>query len=311
MTRLTAVGPDGGGLLGFLASLGTLAVLDRVLLRGSVRLSWKFERVGWRPVYDLPGEWSEDRLVESLFETLSDSEARPEFSCLGDDLSVSPEVFRTIAADAVACATPVERTYADFVAAYGCEMPNDGKVIEDTALRTMSGAGHQHFLGSMRKLAQSTSAEHLRRALFTSWCYQDEPPTMRWDPIDDRRYAHRADDPSKSTTAPIRTVRGANRLAIEALPFFPTAPTGRRVETTGFRSGGVRGSAARELRWPIWDVPLSTDVVASLLRSPLLVVPSPDMQTLGAMGVVEVYSSTRITVAKFRNFTPAVAVSVG
>ena len=80
-------------------------------------------------------------------------------------------------------------------------------------------------------LSEHTSREDLRLALFAPWRYLDEKPTMRWDPMDDRRYALRAGNPSK---APLRTVRGANRLAIEALTFLPTVPHGQPFDNNRF-----------------------------------------------------------------------------
>ena len=79
--------------------------------------------------------------------------------------------------------------------------------MTDTAFRTMSGAGHQHFLGFMRELAVHTTADQLRRALLSRWDYADSRPSLRWDPADYRPHALRADDPS---TDPIKTMRGAD-----------------------------------------------------------------------------------------------------
>jgi hypothetical protein len=47
-------------------------------------------------------------------------------------------------------------------------------------------------------------------------------PSLRWDSVDYRRNTLRAFDPPDPATAPILTVRGANRLAVEALPWRPT-----------------------------------------------------------------------------------------
>src|SRR5690606_35990470 len=82
---------------------------------------------------------------------------------------------------------------------------------------------------------------------------------LRWDPIDDRRYALRWENPSAD---PSKTMRGANRLAIEALPLLPTMPINSRLGTTGFQGSGTRDTF---FTWPIWSVPLNMPVVASLL----------------------------------------------
>lgn len=198
------------------------------------------------------------------------------------------------------CAAPANRAWADFLAAFGCESVTDDKgLIQDTSLRTMSGAGHQHFLGFMRTLISDTTSEELHAAMFLPWRYVDPRPSMRWDPADDRRYAMRWDDPSGD---PIRTVRGANRLAIEALPLLPTMPVGADLATTGFSRLVDRGIY---WSWPIWDRPVIVEVVRSLLAYDELQRQPPDRRQLSAMGVREIYRSRRITQGKYRNFTPS------
>ena len=97
---------------------------------------------------------------------------------------------------------------------------------------------------------------------------------------------------------------GANRLAVEALPLLPTAPVGRRLDTTGFsrRDGRIFFS------WPIWTPPIDLDTLKSLLALSMLQDREPKHAQLEKMGVVEVYRSERITNGKYRNFTVAVSV---
>ena len=218
------------------------------------------------------------------------------------NLNVSCEQFRAVTNRAQASATLADRDEADFVAAFGCEsLPISGKdpTIQDTALRTMSGAGHQHFLGSMLELIQTTEPDHLHASLFLPWEYSDDRPSLRWDPVDDRRYALRWKEPSGD---PVRTMRGANRLAVEALPLFPTAAGERRLQTTGFSQRPGEGVL---FTWPMWSVPLNIDTVRSVLSLPELQERRPNRDGLSAMGIVEVYRSERITRDKYRNFTAA------
>jgi hypothetical protein len=219
----------------------------------------------------------------------------PEFSTLGPDLPAPAQSFVHLAR---AARQWPDRTTADYCAAYGSEAHADGDLIEDTALRTMSGAGHQHFLEFMRDIVGSTTSDHIRAALFAVWTYSDPRPSMRWDPQDDRRYALRASDPAGGQS-PITTVRGANCLAIEALPCFPTMPTNRDTKTRAFRG--------TTFCWPIWNVPISLDCVQSLLAHAELTEESPRQQVLHALGVVEIFRSRRVTTGRFRNFTAAVA----
>jgi hypothetical protein len=143
----------------------------------------------------------------------------------------------------------------------------------------------------MRELALGTDKEHLRRTLFTEWDYADGRPSLRWDAADYRPHALRAVDPSGD---PIRTMRGANRLAIEALPLFPTAPAGRRIRTTAFRES----AEGAEIVWPIWTDPLEVATVASLLAS-------SEGKGGARPGVAQVYRASRFTEGKYRNFSPA------
>ena len=308
MSNHLAVGPEAGNLLGFLASLGALAVLDRARSGDTVRMSWVLHRGAWRPVFHVPGETTEDTIVEALYDELRKHPSPPGLEELGEDLTIEPGTFRRFAQQAALSSQPCDRRAADFALAYGCEATVDGGKIQDTALRTMSGAGHQHFLGSMAELGRVTSRQHIASALFEPWQYADGRPSMRWDPADDRRHAYRADDPANSRTAPIRTVRGANRLAIEALPLFPTAPCGGRLGTTGFRriEPTSRGGRTRwVLRWPVWLPALPLSVVRSLLTHPRIVTEDLDRIQLAVMGVAEVYEAERLTEEQFRNFTPA------
>ena len=247
-------------------------------------------------------------------------EMRPGHEALeiGDNLTIQADQFRTHAHDAVkaASATLPGRAGADFIAAFGCDaVPRrEGQYkgqVQDTALRTMSGTGHQHFLRTMRDLAERVNRDKLRQCLFSTWERQDPQMSLRWDPEDDRRYALRWKNPSddkvhaKGEKSGAPTEWGANRLAYEALPLFPVMPVGRAVKTTGF--SGSRSSDTF-WTWPIWDVPAGLDVVRSLLALRNLQETSPDCRELAAMGICQVFKCRRITIGQYRNFTPATPV---
>ena len=139
----------------------------------------------------------------------------------------------------------------------------------------------------MRELAIKTGRDELYRCLFGVWTRQDQGLSLRWDPEDDRRYALRWRNPSSEETG---TEWGGNRLAFEALPLFPVAPSGRNLSTTGFSREG------REIlwTWPIWEPPIDLDTARSLLALPELQKVVPDRASLASMGVPEVYRSRRI-----------------
>ncbi|MGH9340598.1 MAG: type I-G CRISPR-associated protein, Cas3-extension family [Acidobacteriota bacterium] len=297
-------GLDGGNPLAFLAALGTLRAAAHAWPETMPRLSWRLHQGAWRPrMTDVPAE-RPDQFVQILSLWLAQGKENPSFH-FSDNLVLSTEAFRDQAIKAQRCAAPDNRTFADFLAAFACEATttkDSGKkvVVQDTALRTMSGAGHQHFIRFMQKLAEETSSEQIYSALFEPWQYRDGPPSMRWDPNDDRRYALRWANPSGDK---IKTVRGANRLAIEALPLLPAMPVRRTLETTGF--------TGKNWTWPIWECPAKLEVVRSLLALPELqeLQKRPTARTeLCRRGIVEIYRSRRLTTGKYRNFTQGVPV---
>lgn len=304
MTELLLEGLDGGNPLAYLAALGSLRITALAWPEWSARLHWLNARGGWRPCLSLDGKVGRDEWLAAIDRSLQDKTGHTAFS-LANDLNVPCGTFRAVAMTAATQAAMGDRRSADYLAAFGSEAIEtevNGKksgTIADTALRTMSGAGHQHFLGFMRELVGVTKAEHLASALFDAWDYSDPGPSMRWDPNDDRRYALRWQQPSGD---PTKTVRGANRLAIEALPLLPTAPVKGRLETTGFTQRKRRGVI---WTWPIWNAPINMDTTRSLLALPELQQDEPDRKALSAMGVTEVYRCQRITQGKYRNFTPA------
>ncbi|GAB4222394.1 MAG: hypothetical protein Kow0062_19580 [Acidobacteriota bacterium] len=300
-------GLDGSNPLAYLAALGTLRILD--LANDDPfeppKMHWTLSGATWHPVVAVAagGDVLDNRaeFVEHLAAALErHGDDRP--FRWAKDTNVDPGTFRSFAEKAAAEASAADRRIPDFAAAFASESLTDRQGrVQDTALRTMSGAGHQHFVGFMRQLVGVTERSHLAAALFDTWAYGDEPPSMRWDPADDRRYALRWSNPSGDQ---IQTVRGANRLAVEALPLMATAPRVSRLETTGFDR--------TTWRWPIWVHSIDVRVVRSLLTHPALHPGRhtlPDLPALRELGVAEVFQSKRITVGKYRNFTPAVPVS--
>jgi hypothetical protein len=288
-------GIDGSNPLAFLAALGALRTLSN---EPDVRMSWANRNGAWRPIIHSTLPLMRDELTRLLHSRLASSASRPEFSRF-DDLKLLASEFRSFAKDAAECASRLDRQWADFAAAFGCEIVFDDSTIQDTALRTMSGAGHQHFVGFMRILIAETKCEHLCKALYDEWQYDDDKPSLRWDPVDDRRYALRWNEPSGD---PIRTVRGANRLAVEALPLLPTMLIGRRLQTTGFRGTGARNTF---WTWPIWEQPVGLDVARSLMSLAEIQKPQLRRSDLQVFGIAEIYRSQRLTIGKYRNFTQA------
>ena len=144
-------------------------------------------------------------------------------------------------------------------AAFGCEIceQEDKDRIEYTDFCFITGSGHQDFLGTIAALEKNVTCNHLYDALFGEW-RAEKGLSMRWDPSDAAEYALQWDDPGpKGAWA----VWGANRLAAEALPFFPTAPARGGLQTTGFK----RRKRQDEFTWPIWEHCIGLASVRSLM----------------------------------------------
>jgi hypothetical protein len=140
--------------------------------------------------------------------------------------------------------------------------------------------------------------------MFETWKYCDTGFSLRWDPEDDRRYALRWDNPSGD---PARNVRGANRLAIEGIPMYPTIPTTNSLKTTGFEGNNASNTF---WIWPVWKYPISIDVCRSLLAHAELQKNHPSIELFQSIGVSAIFKSQRITQGKFRNFTPSVVIGM-
>jgi hypothetical protein len=303
MHEIRLNGIDGGNLLGFMAALGTLRLLAADA--GEVRMKWQESAGrGWVPAVVHPQIATGQELTDLIARRVCGSETCSPAWDIGNDLTLGRGDFGARLGAAAADSEPGRRDVVDFLAAFGSEAVGAGPkkdLMSDTEFRTMSGAGHQHFLGFMRELAASAGSEHIRRTLFESWDYADDRPSLRWDPADYRPHALRSEDPSGD---PIKTMRGANRLAIEALPLFPTVPVGRKLRTVGFQDR----DGETEFTWPMWTESLSLETVSSLLASGEIQCDAPERASLTRRGVGQVFRAKRFTEGKYRNFSPARAL---
>lgn len=297
-------------LLAYLAALGVLRMASLAWPNGGPRLSWELADVCWQPRLHLSEDVDRSQFVRCLHKELQASSKIAAFN-LADDLTLDTKSYRNVLIESQKRASIDNRSDVDFLSAFGSEVipaRRNGKTIDqmsDTAFRTMSGAGHQHFLGTIRTIVADTTAEHLSKALFNAWKYDDplEKHSMRWDPQDDIRHALRWDNPSgDKNRKQSGSVWGANRLAIEALPLFPSQPVGQRLKTTGFAE---RSDRATDVTWAVWSAPIGLMEVLSLVSQSELQVEKPDRSKLKLRGIVDIYRCERFTRDKYRNFTPA------
>lgn len=299
-------GLDGSNLLGFLAALGTLKAVSDMSPGADWRMRWTNDTGPWRPILEGSAASQPDDLVADLAAHLGSTSNRA--LEIAENLNIPSAAFRSLALEAQEAAKSDDRRYADYIAAFGCENAvarnRKGQPIQDTFLRTMSGTGHQHFLGTMLKTVAEAGPEHLRRSLFEPWQRRDPKLGLRWDPAEYRPYALRWGNPSKEDAT---TERGANRLAIEALPLLPTAIThSGRLQTTAFTQRVGYGTL---ISWPIWTVSINIDTVASVLRldelQPTPQRESPRWHSLTQLGIAAVYRSRRFIDGHYLNFTAA------
>jgi hypothetical protein len=286
---------DGSNPLAFLAAVGGLRLLDMSKPTGCVKMRWERSSGFWRP--RLAGfDTSEGELCESLAK--APWAPTEKFESIGKNLTIARERFAPFVRDAQGAATRLDRRAADFAAAFACELCDDREKgrIKYTDFCFITGSGHQDFLGTISALAKKVTAAHIREALFGDW-RTEKGLSMRWDPADAAEYALRWDDPGpKGAWA----VWGANRLATEALPCFPTVPVRAELRTTGFRFN--RESRWGEFSWPIWTPFVGLDTVRSLVSLAQLQDDTPNRELLQAMGIGEVYRAQRVRIGQGANF---------
>lgn len=307
MTTVHGRGPEGWNLLGFLSALGALAGWSRV--EPAARLSWRHHGGTWLPSWNLPGVHSDEAAVTLLFQALSGKRDGPllwDASIFDNGYPPSPGPFREWSLEARRSAAPANRWLTDTIVALGSESVLVGDTtLSDTLLRTTRadrGGNHGSLVSIARSLLADVREDHLRGTLLETWTYRDEDRnhSLRWDPGEHRQYALRGSNPSSDRTK--GTQWGANRLALEALPYFPTWPSSlSRLDTTAFVR---RGRGDFRMRWPMWETPLSVAEIRPLLTHPAMIQLGTNRGTFDALGVTEVYESRRHRQEYYRNFTP-------
>jgi hypothetical protein len=295
-------GLDGANPLGFLAAIGTWRIADQI--QPGTKLHWSIISNHWAPTLTFPVKIGTLSILLQLSRKLR---MKPTILLSFEkNLNIEPDDFRSAAQKAFAEQLGLEALgWLSSIGSDAVSEIHQGKTkrhIKVSKFRLLSGSGRQDFIPTIQAILNSTTLRQCVDSLLRPWPYEDEKMGLRWDPLEQKQYALRWKDPSPD---PTRTQRGANRLAIEALPLLPTFPAGNRLETTGF--SGHRSNDTC-WTWPIWECPITLDTARSLLALRDIQQPSPDPAELRPRGIVAVFRSQRITTGKFRNFTPAVQV---
>lgn len=308
--KLEGIEPD--NLLGFLALLGFQRALDCAEPDWHSRIFW--DGLPVRPRLVLATEIQRSQILEAATRGCQELSRAHDFEDRKDVNFTRSEARERLFSESVS-ASPANRMTIDLL----CALASDAVVKDDrvrpTPFCAMFGQGHQHFLERLdavpkgkvpKKLAKRVTAdelnapEKLERALFFAWERRDPTQSFRWDPLEDRRYALRFEDPSTDEGT---TVHGANRLASVALPLLAAVPVRVRGKIrlgavgTGWTSGRVY------ISWPIWSRPASLKSIVAMLASP-----DEDLKGRDGLGVIRIYRAERISVGKFFNFTRALPV---
>ena len=307
--RLDGLEPD--NLLAFLALLGVLRAIECSRPDWMPRARWSVSEPPTRPVLHLRNAQTRDQIAAVAAEgitRLAEAHVFPE-----KNLALAPEQARECLHSASLAGGYPSAIWTALVSDKARRL--DRETVEPTPLCLMFGQGHQHFLERLAAVPRTPSpvpqgrgksrqgvseTECLHRALFVPWRRQDLTDSFRWDPVEDVRYAYRADDPSKRSTKQ-RTEHGANRLASVGLASLTVAPRRSGLATRLGVRGGTRLRGRFALGWPIWRDPVSRAAIEAMLSHPHL----GDSATDESLGVVEVRRATQISVGKFMNFTRA------
>jgi hypothetical protein len=292
---LTLSGLEPDNLLAFLALLGLLRALEMV------RPQWR-PCVAWRGTpmtaeLRLAGGASAEEMVSAADAGIREIGRAYDFDRA--DITYKPEEFRHFA-----MARANDRERARLVAALASDgaVRRDGETVEPTSLCAMFGQGHQHFLSRLSGMAtrdHPANALDLSRALFETWRYEDDTDGFRWDPIEDRRYAHQYGDPSENRNK-IGAVTGANRLAAIGFGLLVSMPTARGLATLGI--AGTRRD--RYVYWPLVGVPATLAGHLALIAHPDIIDEERAVVLL-SYGVRAIGRARRYQVGKFFNFERA------
>jgi hypothetical protein len=315
-------GPDGGTLLGFLASVGALVAFTRLYANKPVTLHWE-QSLGWRGRILIGDQSLGPAQIQTLHSSLTGADVRELFTLRqGTD----DEVYATITQIEVDDATRFLETalQADInarqqsCASLTCWLTDqpDDQSASSSRLCALTGGSQQNFLETALhlsgfhpkdRLQRITTEDHLRSTLFDVWKFKEPMPGCRWEAQEDRHSALRHARSNKKHEAErklktedynglVCTQRGANRLAIEAMACFPLMPGSRRAETTGFRYD--KEERQHQFTWPVWECPLTLESVRVLVAHPELTEEKPSHRKLLPLGVSGVFRTTRVTKAK-------------
>jgi hypothetical protein len=244
---------------------------------------------------------------------------RPELA-LGKRIDCTAAEYRNHATEFSTDSDSAAREAIQYLAAFGsdaCVEDGEGDVakrrIEATPFCFIRGSGNQNFLDTVRELINKLTTDQIRKALCEPWLYTDRGLSMRWDPVEDKRYALTDVKPADEGA---RTVWMANLLAYRSLAFFPCAPT-RHAPTRHAPTRRGLGTTAwavveehQVFTWPLWEFAAAPDTVRTMLQLRELRETRLDSAGLKRRGITAAFRARRIRFppkgASYKlNFSPA------
>lgn len=290
-------------LLGFLAALGTMRVIQSA--SPNAKMFWKQTGGGWVATLDLESSalsnanevavhvaellqampqphwvlgW--ERFLSKAFVNESDYYTSSVVAWLGGDESL------------------------DHLAVFSAQLPEASAIGElEHFDHPFRAARKDYFPGNLRSVIENTKESHILRTIARTWDYQDAMAnqSLRLDHGDDRRHAYQwyapTEDPARQK---VGCMLGANRLAVEAFPFFPCLPQSNGGTAIGFQCDS---KTYTWVRWPIWERPCSSSVIATLLNLTLSK-EEKNLADLKSRGITAVLQSRRLPVEKNKVFLP-------
>lgn len=314
--RAELAGLDGSNPLAFLAAIGLLRLLHEATPEAAIKMHWEVIGGVWAAVLTTASPLAHDGWFDEQLSQIADRELASVLSLIDEDkgkIISSPQQYGAVAQRTLQSflSGNASRSDCDFLTALGSEMSRrveqkkETDAIEYSELYMTRGSGHQRMLELAHNIRQATNHQHLAKASLSPWCYDDPGKSMnlRWDPLDDRQYAKRWLNPSND---PSQTVWGANDLAFEALPLFPTGIVNGRLQTAAFHRVPKQGTF---FTWPIWVSPLSLPVVRSLLQCSQWQRDAVDGVALSALAIDHLRRVQRVRNDKFFNFSMSTTVA--
>lgn len=253
---------DGSGLLGYLAALGLMSILEAE--DPGIRAKWVTSEASPYPTLEVPGEMKRADLVERLYAargcwerklaSLPDK-MRETFASLGFDA----ETYREFAQYSLTDEST--KALAGFA---GTEQARLSRKGERRFARSpfYFFSGQQDLTGTILEIASNVSRNDLEK-LFD--CWPAEIPLrrtrcLRFEPQEVEDHALRMMDPSGDASPKNVT---ANFLASLALPLLYSWPSEWGSEALNNRSSG---DGDRQLGWRLWDEWLSLKAALSVQR---------------------------------------------